>query len=154
MTEAVSRHIVDAFYAAYRSRDPERVGALLDENVEWYVGGPIEVMGVCGSWRGKAAVMNWLTRIVPPIVQFKSLEIESLLVDGDSSALFGCIACIHRKSGRLIRHRVAHNARYRNGKVVYFRVVNDTLDAAEQFIGHRIDFSVESESAFPDLIAV
>jgi len=154
MTQPLQRAVVDAFYRAYISRDPEQIGALLDEDVEWHVAGPVEVMQVCGYWRGKAAVIDRFARLVPQIIEFKSLEIECLLVDGDSSALFGRIACVHRPTGRSICHRVAHIVRYRDGKVVYFRVINDSLDAAEQFVGHRINLTDGTVSACGDLVAV
>lgn len=71
---------------------------------------------------------------MPQIIEFKSLDTEHLLVDGDRSALYGRIACLHRQTGHLISHRVAHIVRYRNGKVVYFCVINDSLDAVEQLL--------------------
>lgn len=154
MTDAVPRAVVHAFYQAYISRDPERIGATLDDDVEWHVAGPAEVMQVCGYWRGKASVIDRFARIVPQVIEFKGLEIEHLLIDGDRSALFGRIACLHRQTGRLICHRVAHIARYRDGKVVYFRVINDSLDAAEQFIGHRINLTEDAVSSSGDLVAV
>jgi len=154
MTQPLQRAVVDAFYRTYISRDPEQIGALLDEDVEWHVAGPAEVMQVCGYWRGKAAVIDRFARLVPQIIEFKGLDIECLLVDGDSSALFGRIACLHRPTGRSICHRVAHIVRYRDGKVVYFRVINDSLDAAEQFVGHRINLTDGAVSACGDLVAV
>lgn len=154
MTNPVPRAVVDAFYQAYISRDAERIGAMLDEDVEWYVAGPVEVMQVCGYWRGKAAVIDRFARIVPQIIEFKSLDTEHLLVDGDCSAFFGRIACRHRQTGRLISHRVAHIARYRKEKVMYFRVINDSLDAAEQYIGHRINLTDEPALSSDDLVAV
>jgi ketosteroid isomerase-like protein len=141
MTSPVPRPAVEAFYQAYISRDPQRIGALLDDDVEWEIAGPVEVMQVCGHWRGKAAVIDHFARVVPQVIDFKCLDIEHLLVDGDRSAMFGRISSVHRRSGRRISHRVAHIARYRDGKVVYFRVINDSLDAAEQFIGHEIDLT-------------
>jgi len=48
MVYSVSRTVVDAFYDAYRSRDPEQIGAIVDDEVEWHVAGPITVMLVCG----------------------------------------------------------------------------------------------------------
>ena len=48
MTNSVPRAVVDAFYQAYISRDSEQIGAMLDEDVEWYVAGPAEVMQVSG----------------------------------------------------------------------------------------------------------
>jgi ketosteroid isomerase-like protein len=146
MTEPVARSVVEEFYCAYVSRDAERIGAMISDDIEWYVAGPAEVMQVCGSWRGKAAVIDRFARVVPQIIEFKNLQIENLLIDGDSSALFGRITVLHRASGRLIAHRVAHIARYRDGKAVYFRCVNDSLDAAEQYIGHAIDLTHKAKT--------
>ena len=141
MTTPISRTVVEAFYSAYESRDPQRIAAFLDDDVEWLVAGPAEVMQVCGQWHGKAAVVDRFARVVPQVIDFKSLHIEHLLVDGDQSAMFGRVTSLHRRTGRVISHRVAHVARYYDGKIVYFRVVNDSLDAAEQFIGHPIDLT-------------
>lgn len=154
MSEAVSRTTVEAFYQAYISRDPERIGDCLDEDVEWHVGGPVDAMQICGTWRGKQAVIDRFRNLVPRIVKFKHLEIEQLLVDGDTSAMFGRISSIHRASGRLMCHRASHLVRYRHGKVVSFRVINDTLDAVEQFVGHRIDLLSDPDDGMGDLIAV
>jgi ketosteroid isomerase-like protein len=155
MTEPVSRTAVEAFYRAYISRDPEQIGAMLDDNVEWHVNGPAEVIKICGFWRGKAAVIERFARLVPELIAVKHIEIEHLLVDGDSSAMFGRITSRHRDSGRVISHRVSHIARYRNNKVVYFRVVNDSFDAAEQFLGHRLSVTgTATTRADDELIAV
>jgi len=135
------RAVGDAFYEAYVSRDPARIGAMLD--VDWIVAGPVEVMQVCGHWRGRSAVMERFAHAVPQLIRFKALEIEHLLVDGDCSAMFGRISCQHRQTGRLICHRVAHIVRYRDDKVIYYRVMNDSLDAAEQFAGRAFSLSDE-----------
>jgi ketosteroid isomerase-like protein len=154
MTEPVSRAMVEAFYRAYASRDADKIGPFLDDDVEWSIAGPVEVMQVCGQWRGKAAVIDRFARAMPQVVDFKSLDQEFLLVDGDCSALFGRITCRHVASGRTISHRVAHFARYRGGKVVSLRVINDSLDAAEQFIGHRINLVPGDAPIDSDLIVV
>jgi ketosteroid isomerase-like protein len=154
MTEPVSRATVEAFYQAYASNDPERIGATLDDDVEWHVAGPVEVMQICGSWHGRTAVIDRYARLVPRILASKRLEIEHLLIDGDSSAMFGRITSRHRDSGRMISHRLAHIVRYRNGKVGYFRAINDSFDAAEQFLGHRIDVSHGPAPALGDLVVV
>ncbi|MDO9411315.1 MAG: nuclear transport factor 2 family protein [Pseudolabrys sp.] len=141
MTDNVTRSVVEAFYEAYDSRDPTRIGAVVDDDVEWMVFGPAAVMQVCGQWRGKAAVIERFTRLVPQVIDFKTFERSYLLVDGDESAACGRITSRHRATGRIISHRAAHFVRYRNGKVMSFRAINDTLDAAEQYIGHRIDLN-------------
>ena len=154
MGYSVSHAVVEAFYAAYISRDPVRIGAMLDDDVEWIVAGPVEVMQVCGHWRGKAAVVDRFARTVPQVIHFKGLDIEHLLVDGDCSALFGRIRCQHRQTGRLICHRVAHIVRYRDDKVVAFRVINDSLDAAEQFAGRAFNLTDEPDMTNLGLAAV
>ena len=139
MTQPMSRSLVESFYQAYDSRDPQRIAAFLDDDVEWDVFGPAAVMQVCGQWRGKAAVVERFTSLVPRIVEFKCLDRDCLLVDGDRAAMNGRVTSRHRESGRIISHRVAHFVQFRDGKVISFRAINDTLDAAEQFLGHAID---------------
>jgi ketosteroid isomerase-like protein len=155
MAYVVPRDVVDAFYRAYISRDAQMIGALVDDDVDWVVNGPVEVMQVCGTWRGKAAVVKRFSSEMPKIIEFKSLEIERLLVDGDRSAMFGRISCVHRPTGRHICHRVAHLAQYRDGKVVSLRVMNDSLDAAEQYVGHHIALTDDAPLMVDDeIIAV
>jgi ketosteroid isomerase-like protein len=154
MTTPVARSVVEAFYEAYISRDPQRIGALLDNDVDWQVTGPVEVMQVCGHWQGKAAVIDRFARVVPRVIDFKSLHIDHLLVDGDHSAMFGRITCVQRQTGRLISHRVAQIARYHDGKIIEFRVINDSLDAVEQYIGHTIDLTAPGAPAGDDVVAV
>lgn len=154
MNYSSQRAVVDAFYRAYISRDAEQIGAMLEDDVEWHVAGPVEVMQVCGHWHGKAAVVDRFARVVPLAIDFKNLEIESLLVDGDRSAMFGRVTCVHRESNRSICHRVAHLVEYRNGKAISFRCINDSLDAVEQFVGRHINFGDVAVPTCGDLIAV
>jgi ketosteroid isomerase-like protein len=154
MTEPVSRANVEAFYAAYVSGVPGRIEAFLDDDVEWHVTGPVDVIQVCGSWYGRAAVIDRFARLVPSVISARKLDIEELLVDGDRSAMFGRMSSRHCPSGRVISHRVSHIVRYRDSRVVYFRVVNDSFDAAEQFLGHRINVGEEGANAGGDLVAI
>lgn len=154
MSYVVPRATVEAFYDAYASRDAARIAEFLDDNVEWNVYGPVEVMQVCGQWRGKAAVIDRFARTVPKQIQFIRLDKELLVVDADHSAMFGRITSRLRSDGRIISHRVAHFVTYRDGKVVSFRVINDSLDAAEQFIGHRIDLSADADANESDIFAI
>ena len=99
-------------------------------------------------------MIDRFTRLVTQVIAFKKLEIEHLLVDGDQSAMFGRITSRHRDSGRTISHRVSHIVRYRNGKVASFRVINDTFDAAEQFLGHRLNLQEAPEPADGEIVAI
>ncbi|MDO8876869.1 MAG: nuclear transport factor 2 family protein [Pseudolabrys sp.] len=146
MSGPVSRTTVEGFYVAYDVNDAERIAAYLDDDVEWIVFGPPALMQVCGQWRGKAAVFDRFSRLLPQLLEFKRFERHFMLVDGDESAACGRIIGKHRASGRIISHRSAHFIRYRDQKVIAFRAVTDSLDAAEQYIGHRIDRGTESEA--------
>jgi ketosteroid isomerase-like protein len=154
MSHSVPRRVVEAFYQAYVSRDPDRIGLCLDDDVEWLVAGPVEVMQVCGHWHGKSAVIDRFARQVPQVIDFRDLQIEQLLVDGEASAMCGRIICVHRRTGRLISHRVAHFVRYRDEKVISFLAINDSLDAAEQFMDRRVDFLGTSEPPEGDLVVI
>jgi ketosteroid isomerase-like protein len=92
--------------------------------------------------------------MLPQILAVNRVDIEHLLVDGDSSAMFGRITSLLHENGRVISHRVSHIMRYCGGKVVYFRVINDTFDAAEQFLGHRLNVHDTSAAADDELVLV
>jgi len=154
MSYAVPRVVVEAFYAAYESRDPRRIAEFLDANVDWQVYGPAEVMQVCGHWRGKAAVIDRFARVIPNALDQVHIESECLLVEGDHSAMYGRINSRQKMSQRVISHRVSHFIRFRDGKVVQFRCINDSLDAVEQFIGHRIDLSADADASESDIVAL
>jgi ketosteroid isomerase-like protein len=153
-SNAVSRETVQAFYDAYISRDPQRIGAMVTDDIEWHVAGPVSVVQICGTWRGREAVIERFASYIPSIIAFQSLEVEKLLVDDDASAMFGRIISRHCQSGRIISHRISHLVRYRDGKAASFRCINDSLDAAEQFIGHAIDFSDDAPPTSDDFVAV
>ncbi len=93
----VPRSVVEAFYAAYAARDVGRISEFLDDDVEWTISGPIDVMPFCGTHRGKTAVLDLIGRQVPEVLQVFSFVSEAILVDGDR------VAMLNRQSAS--RHR-------------------------------------------------
>jgi ketosteroid isomerase-like protein len=152
MSDVAARAVVEKFYQAYDTRDPQRISAFLDNDVEWNVYGPIEAMQVCGQWRGKAAVIDRFTREIPDVLDKSVFERDCLLVDGGQSAAFGHVTSRQRKTGRIISHRCAHFIAWRDDKILSFRCINDGLDAVEQFLGHRIDLSADASES--DIVAI
>ena len=153
-----TRHTVEAFFAAYGSRDPVGVGALVSDDIDWRVTGPVEVMSFCGHWRGKMAVMRMLKESVPRIFEERTIVTEQLLVDGDRAAAFAKLTGIQRHTERVISYRMAHFVRLAEDRIVDIRSLVDSLNAAEQLLGHRIDLSREGGPALleteGDLVAV
>jgi ketosteroid isomerase-like protein len=153
-----ARRIVEAFFAAYGSRDPAGVAALVSDDIEWRVTGPVEVMSFCGHWRGKLAVMRMLKEFVPGVFEERTMVNEELLLDGDRAAAIAKLTGIQRNTRRVISYSLAHFIRLEGDQIVTIRTLVDSLNAAEQLLGHAIDLSRTGELAWleaeGDLVAV
>jgi ketosteroid isomerase-like protein len=140
----VSRSQVDAFYQAFTSRNPVEIAPYLDDDVEWMIVGPIDLFEFCGTRRGKAAVLELFETIIPRVVTVTGWTTDIILVDHDRAASFNRLTGMQCQTGRTISYRVAHFLRFRHGKVIEFRSVLDSFDAAEQMLGHPINLSHEA----------
>jgi ketosteroid isomerase-like protein len=139
--QPVSRSTVLAFYQAYASRDPERLAAFLDDDIEWMISGPVDVLHFCGQRHGKAAALEVIGRLVPSTFEFAGFEPEALLIDGDRVATLSTLSGILVEGKRRIKYQLAHFLRFRDDRVIEFRSLIDSFDAAEQVLGHTIDTS-------------
>jgi ketosteroid isomerase-like protein len=154
MAARVRRSVVKAFYQAFASRDPDKIAPFLAPDVDWMIVGPVDLLHFCGQRRGKAAVLDLFRRVVPEVIQVTGFEQELLLVDKDRAASYARISGIRREDGRTVSYRCSHFLRFEDDKVVEFRSVIDSFDAAEQMLGHPIDLSAESKPSVPDLKVV
>ena len=85
MGELVSPATVQAFYEALASRDPVRLAQCLSDDVEWHMAGPVDLFVFCGYRRGKAAVVDYIARLVPSMFAVKRFELEEIVIDGDTA---------------------------------------------------------------------
>ena len=155
--QPVSRQTVQAFYEAYAARDLVRLADLIDDDVEWMITGPIDLMRFCGRHRGKAAVLALFGPKIPDMFKITGFIPDTLVIDGDRSAMLGRISGVRRDNGYKISYQLAHFVRFRNDKVVDFRSLIDSFDAAEQLLGHAIDLSAVAPAAdhsAGDMVAV
>ena len=67
MGASVPRSLVEAFYQAYSAHDAKTVAEFLDDDVEWTISGPVDVLPFCGTRHGKAAVLDIIERLVPHV---------------------------------------------------------------------------------------
>ena len=139
MTEAVPRSVVEAYYRAYAARDAKAVADFLDDNVQWTISGPVDVLPFCGKRHGKAAVLDLIQRLVPEIFTVFSFTPDAMLIDGDRVATLNSLAATLTLDGRVIRYRLAHVTRFRDCKVIENLSLLDSFDAAEQVLGHPLD---------------
>lgn len=151
----ISRAVARAFYEAYASRDVARIAPFLDDDVQWTISGPVELLPYCGTRHGKAAVLDMIDRLVPELFHITSFVPEALLVDGDRAATLNRLSGRRAEDGRVISYRAAQFVQFRNGKVVEYCSVIDSFDAAEQVLGHRIELGLgEQAGGGGDLVAV
>jgi ketosteroid isomerase-like protein len=139
MGEPVSRAAVQAFYEAFASRDPVRLAQCVTDDVEWHMPGPVDVFVFCGYRRGKAAVVDYIGRLVPSMFSVKRFEPEEILIEGDTAAIINDITSVQKGTGRILIYQTAIFVVFRDGKVVSVKGVCDTFGMAEQVVGHRID---------------
>jgi len=140
------------FYRAYLTRDHDLLDAILDDDVEWLLAGPAEQFDLYGYRRGKAEAIDLVTRVMPCFFRMTDFEVEHIVVQGDRVAAYGQVRARQRDTGRSLCFRGAHFLRFRNGKLIAFRGIADTFDAAEQVVGHPIDVNnrIERVSLVPE----
>jgi ketosteroid isomerase-like protein len=141
MPVIVSRQLVRDFYDARMSRNPETIGRLLHDDVDWLITGPVDLIPFCGQWRGKAAAIDVMCRIAPSCIRVSECTIEELLVDGDRAAVFNRITSTQNRTGRTVSYQRAEFFMFRDGKILTYRSIMDSFDIAEQVLGHEIDLT-------------
>ena len=139
MTQVLAYEHVENFSRARKSRDPQLIEPFLDDHVDWLANGPVELLHFCGQRRGKAEVLDCLTRQHAMVLSTFKVEVDFLLVDGDRAASRGRMIGTQCKTGRIISYTHAQFLQFRDGKIVEYRGIIDSFNAAEQMIGHAIE---------------
>ncbi len=147
MAQSLTRDFIEGYYRARLSRDPTRIEPYLDDHVDWLITGPIELLQFCGQRRGKAEVLDTIMRLMPSVMHVSKVELESLLIDRDRAATFSRLTGIQSGTGRIISYHQAQFMHFRNGKIIEYRCIIDSFDAAEQMMGHPIELSASQRTA-------
>jgi ketosteroid isomerase-like protein len=140
MAETTIRPIVEAFYRASAERDIAGAIALIDDNVDWLVQGPVDVFAFFGQRRGKAAVLDGYREVARKL-DVTGYDVEALLVEGDRAAAMIRLTSIVRATGKVMTVRTSQFSRFRAGKMVEMRAVLDSYDMVEQTIGRVLDLT-------------
>jgi ketosteroid isomerase-like protein len=137
VTEA-TRAAVNDLYAAYARRDFDRVAALMDDDIDWAIYGPVKVFPFAGHRRGKVAVLAALGDIAQDYM-LERYTPQVIIVDGDRAAVMSDAAFKQRSTGRTITLQLANFLRFRDGRVVEFREFANMFGLVEQALGRFID---------------
>jgi ketosteroid isomerase-like protein len=135
MSYTVPRSLVEEFYRAYAAREAAKVAEFLDDDVEWCISGPVDVLPFCGQRHGKAAVLEIIERLVPHVFRIYRFVIDTVLIDGDRVATLNRLSALRSEDDRVISYRLAHFLRFRDGKIVENLSLIDSFDAVEQVLG-------------------
>ena len=156
MSHVISRADVEVFYHALAERNYQTVYRYLADDVQWIIGGPVDLIPFCGVYQGKAAVIDLHERKMPAVQQARRFVPDMMLVDGNCAAVLAQVSAKKLDNGDSINYRAAQFFTFCDGKLIRFRSVIDSFDAAEQVTGRRIDVgsNLTPENSTEELFAV
>ena len=137
MTEHSLWRFSRALHRAINERQYEDLDALIDEDVDWAIYGPIDMFPFLGARRGKAAVLDVVGQIADNF-QVRKFERETVMLGVDSAASMMRYSLTAVDSNKPISLRIAHFVRFRAGRLLSMRVLLDSFDLVEQTLGHPI----------------
>ena len=137
MTEHSLWRFARALLRAINDRQREDLDAVIDEDVDWAIYGPIDMFPFFGARRGKAAVLD-VIRQVADNIRVHRFDREQVMLGADSAASMMRYSLTLLDANKPISLRLAQFAQFKEGKLVHIRILVDTFDLVEQALGHPI----------------
>jgi ketosteroid isomerase-like protein len=137
MTEHSLWRFSRALHRAINERRFEDVEALIDDDVDWAIYGPIDMFPFLGARHGREAVIDVIRQIAHN-VRVHRFDRETVMLGEDSAASMLRYSLTALDSDKPISLRLAHFAQFRDGRLLNIRVLIDTFDLVEQALGRPI----------------
>jgi len=137
MTEHCLWRFARALHRAVNDHHFEDVDALIDEDVDWALYGPIDMFPFLGARQGKHAVLDVIRQIANNF-HVRRFDRETVMLGIDSASSMLRYSLTALDSDKPISLRVAQFARFRAGRLINMRVLVDTFDLVEQALGRPI----------------
>jgi ketosteroid isomerase-like protein len=137
MTEHSLWRFSRALHRAINERRYEDLDAVIDDDVDWAIYGPIDMFPFLGARRGKAAVLE-VVRQIADNVRVHRFDRETIMLGVDSASSMLRYSLTSLDSNKPISLRVAHFAQFKAGRLSSIRVLVDTFDLVEQALGRPI----------------
>ena len=138
----MAEHSLWAFARALRdaieNRETDHIAALLDDDVDWAIFGPIDMFPFLGARQGKEAVIDVLMQIADNFRLNRFDRELTILGDDSASTLVRC-SFTANDNDKPISVRLANFVRFSKGRLAKLRVVMDTFDLVEQTLGRPIN---------------
>ena len=125
MTEHSLWRFSRAFHRAINERQLQDLEALIDEEVDWAIHGPVDMFPFLGARRGKAAVLEVIRQIAENI-RVHRFDRELIMLGDDQAASMMRYSLTALDSNRAISLRLAHFAQFRDGQLRRLRVLLDS----------------------------
>ncbi|MGY3448037.1 nuclear transport factor 2 family protein [Bradyrhizobium sp. USDA 4353] len=138
MTEHSLWRLSRALHRAINERHLDDLAAILDDEIDWAIYGPIDMFPFLGARLGKEAVLETVRQIADN-VHIRKLDRETLMLDESGAATMVRCAMTRQDSDRPITARLAQFMQFRAGKLARLRILIDTFDLVEQTLGRPID---------------
>jgi ketosteroid isomerase-like protein len=138
MTEHNLWRFSRAFHRAINERQTEELEALIDDDVDWTIYGPIDMFPFLGARRGKEAVLEVIRQIADNF-RVHRFDRETIMLGVESAASMLRYSLTALDSNKPISLRLAHFAQFKAGRLLNIRVLLDTFDLVEQALGRPIN---------------
>ena len=138
MTEHSLWRFSRAFHGAINERRTEEFEALIDDDVDWTIYGPIDMFPFLGARRGREAVIEVIRQIADNF-RVHRFDRESIMLGVESAASMLRYSLTALDSNKPISLRLAHFAQFKAGRLLSIRVLVDTFDLVEQALGRPIN---------------
>lgn len=138
MSESDTREAVSALFDTVRQRDFGRFAALIHDDIDWIIHGPIEVFPFAGLRRGRPAVLQALVAMAQAYA-LESYEPDFFIVEEDRAAIMADLSLRQLATGRILRFRAANFVRIQEGRIIEFREFADSFDQVEQALGRLVE---------------
>jgi ketosteroid isomerase-like protein len=138
MTEHSLWRFSRAFHRAINERQTEELEALIDDDVDWAIYGPIDMFSFLGARRGKEAVLEVIRQIADNF-RVHRFDRETIMLGVESAASMLRYSLTALDSNKPISLRLAHFAQFKAGRLLNIRVLVDTFDLVEQALGRPIN---------------
>ena len=138
MTEHSLWRFSRALHRAINERQPADLEALLDDDVDWAIYGPVEMFPFFGARRGREAVLHVIKQIAEN-VRVHRFDRETIMLGVDSASSMLRYSLTALDSNKPISLRLAHFTQFKAGRLLRIRVLIDTFDLVEQALGRPIN---------------
>jgi len=135
----VTKDLIYRIYDDFAQGRFDSLAEVIDDDIDFVSKAPAEVFPYLGRRRGRQEVIAGLAALHDELQVLSALPVTTL-IDGDTAAITLVLELKNRITERVAIFLAAHFLRFRDGRVVEYRSIVDSLEAIRQMLGTRADF--------------